>query len=402
MINFSQVFQVTRIHGFWLLVLAVFMLGVAFSLTHPFMSLFAMNEVKMTSFQFGTYIVVSAVSGIFASMLIGRMSDSGVNRKGLILVAIAAATINFIVFSQVRNFAGLILSSVLLMSIGWSAFSQIFAFARAKFEQEHVGDITLATNALRMFFSLAWVVGPILGAMVAGKHEYATLFLVTAGMFIVAGFCVSLISLKKAEAPVPVEKTLLLFYVRQRHIWASTVGLALMTLSSGLAMFTLPVYIVEDLRGSNTDVGILFGVAAALEMPLMLLMAFISKKVPKSRLMWIGALTSAAYFTWAANATHVWHMYPAQILTAVFVAIVMGIGISYFQDMLPGVPGVSTALYSNAFSVGQVLAGVVFAGLAPWVGYRGVLVSCVVFSSLAALLLFHYGHKNEALGQRAA
>ena len=44
-----------------------------------------------------------------------------------------------------------------------------------------------------------------------------------------------------------------------------------------------------------------------------------------------------------------------QIFLALFLTILLGLGISYFQDILPDFPGYASTLFANAMVIGQLL-----------------------------------------------
>jgi SET family sugar efflux transporter-like MFS transporter len=287
----------------------------------------------------------------------------------------------------------MLLTAVLLISIGSAAYAQMFAFVRAKFQLEYQGDLTLATNIVRMFFSFAWVAGPVLGAYLIGTYHFGPLFLTAAATFLLVAVLVVPIRFVRAP-PAPPEHTAVLPYLRQKHILASAAGFTFVSMGHNLALITFPVYIVETLGGTKIQLGILFGLAALLEIPLMIAAAIIVSRMPSSRLMWIGALLSALYFGYVSFVQEPWQLYPMQFLSAAVIAIFMGVGISYFQDMLPGVPGVATALHASTHTVGSVVSGVIFAAVAATFGYRGVFVASAILATIAAVLLFFFGSKT--------
>ncbi|STP79573.1 broad specificity sugar efflux system [Escherichia coli] len=47
-----------------------------------------------------------------------------------------------------------------------------------------------------------------------------------------------------------------------------------------------------------------------------------------------------------------------QLFNAVFIGIVAGIGMLWFQDLMPGRAGAATTLFTNSISTGVILAGV--------------------------------------------
>lgn len=60
-----------------------------------------------------------------------------------------------------------------------------------------------------------------------------------------------------------------------------------------------------------------------------------------------------------------------QLLNAVFIGIVAGIGMLYFQDLMPGRPGAATTLFTNSISTGVIgrgAAGCAGGELRSWLG----------------------------------
>ena len=46
-----------------------------------------------------------------------------------------------------------------------------------------------------------------------------------------------------------------------------------------------------------------------------------------------------------------------QLLNAIYIGIIAGIGMLYFQDLMPGQAGSATTLYANTSRVGWIIAG---------------------------------------------
>jgi SET family sugar efflux transporter-like MFS transporter len=367
----------------------VLALGLAHAFTVPFLSLFALNEAHFSSGELGVYLAASAVSGVVATTWLGRLSDLALSRKNALLLSLACAIAGHLAMCYLRGFAGLMLNALLLLSVGRAAFSQTFALARARFEVEVVRDITLATNTIRMFFSLGWVVGPALAAVFLARFGWNGLFLISAGTFA----AVALLTLAAREPSARVAaaggSTSVLRYVRRPPVAALIAGFGLLFLCSNLNVNVLPLLLVQTLGGAEMDVGGAFGLAAGLELPLMLGSALLVSRLGKGRLIISGALVYVLYFVALSLATQPLHVYLAQLLTAFVVSVIMGLGLSYFQDLLPGEPGVSTALYVNAMTVGSIVSGALFALLAAPLGSRGILAVCAGLCLIAFALLVY-------------
>jgi len=61
-----------------------------------------------------------------------------------------------------------------------------------------------------------------------------------------------------------------------------------------------------------------------------------------------------------------------QLFNAVFIGIIAGIGMIWFQDLMPGRPGAATTLFTNSISTGVILAGVLQGALAETFGHDAV------------------------------
>jgi SET family sugar efflux transporter-like MFS transporter len=379
--------------GFARLGAAALALGLAYSISAPFLSLFALDEAHLQPRELGLYMALSAVTGVLATTWLGKLSDRGLGRRRAMVLCLLCAALGHAAMSQLRGFGWLLLNTAILLAPGRASFSQTFSLARARFEGERVRDLTLATSTMRMFFSVAWVVGPALGALLVGRLHYSGLFLVSAAAY---GAIVLLVLPLDPPAPDPDQpqpRTAVLAYLRQGPTAALTVGFGLLFLCANLNTMVLPLYVVETLHGSQREIGWVFGLTAGLEIPLMVWTALIAARLGKGRMIVVGALLYGVYFLAMAAAQRPWQLYPAMGLNAVVVSIVMGLGMSYFQDLLPGEPGVSTALYASAMNVGSVLAGPAFAALAGPHGHRELLMACAA-SCLVGGALLAYGARR--------
>jgi SET family sugar efflux transporter-like MFS transporter len=131
----------------------------------------------------------------------------------------------------------------------------------------------------------------------------------------------------------------------------------------------LPLYTSTVLGGEVSDAGLILGLCAALEIPLMLGFGWLTTRFPLRPMILGGAVAAVAYFSVATAAGSVWVLMVAQLLNALFIAAVSGLGITYVQEMLPRQPGRGTTLFTNTFPIGAMLAGPLF-GVAQHFGFR--------------------------------
>jgi MFS transporter, SET family, sugar efflux transporter len=153
-----------------------------------------------------------------------------------------------------------------------------------------------------------------------------------------------------------------------------------------LAVQALPLFIDRDLGGQASDAGLILGLCAALEIPLMLGLGALALRIPVRWVVLGGAAAGIVYYGLGAVTPAVWVLFVAQPINALYIAAVSGPGISYVQDMLPGQPGRASTLYSISFPFGSMLAGPLF-GLSQRFDYRLAFVFSAALCLTAVLLL---------------
>ena len=109
---------------------------------------------------------------------------------------------------------------------------------------------------------------------------------------------------------------------------------------------------------------------------------------PLHRLIVAGGGFGIAYCLATSMATSVWHVAAAQVLHAFYVCAIGGLGISYFQELMPAALGRSTTLFTNAGRLAGMLSGLLF-GFVQVLGYRSAymisLLLCVTGTALLAV-----------------
>jgi SET family sugar efflux transporter-like MFS transporter len=172
----------------------------------------------------------------------------------------------------------------------------------------------------------------------------------------------------------------------RRVIFLTVAAFALMQCASGLGVQAMSLFVTTDLGGGIGSAGVILGVCAGLEIPLMLGFGYLSTRVPLRRLVLAGPLFSVAYTLSVAASTHVWQVAAAQLFAACTVSVVQGLGVSYVQEMLPRHPGRASTLFTNAFPAGQMMAGPIL-GVAQHVGYRAAYLSAAGLALIAFAVL---------------
>jgi SET family sugar efflux transporter-like MFS transporter len=136
--------------------------------------------------------------------------------------------------------------------------------------------------------------------------------------------------------------------------------------------------------------GITLGTAAALEVPALLLLGRLHRRLSSSTLITTGCLAGIAYYAAMTTTPGLALLLGLQVLNAWFFAVVAGVGLTVFQEVVPR-PGLAAGLYTNTRRVGAIVSGpVIGLGSSSRLGYSGVFAVCAALTT-AALLLTRVG-----------
>ena len=252
-------------------------------------------------------------------------------------------------------------------------------------------------SVLRVSFSLAWTIGPAIGAAVMIHFSYRGIFLAAAALFLLFLIGVVRFVPHRPHPPVaqqtqrePLQKVL-----RRPVILAHFIGFVLIFAAFTMNMMNLPLLVTQQLGGTERDVGVIFGIAPVVEMPLMIWFGRLAARGHQVALIRFGVFVGACYFFALTFVGAPWHVYPMQILSAASIAVTTNVAITFFQDLVPGQTGVATSIYSNSFSTGSLLGYFAFGVLVDAVGHRGVFWACVALSLVTLTIFMAYRHSHE-------
>jgi MFS family permease len=151
-----------------------FVLGLTSAFIAPFGSLWATQEIGMSSQMLGLFMTINSLSAILISTFIGRWSDSHLTRRSLLCVGACGGALAKVGYAFVRDPIGLTLIGSSALALASMNFAQLFAHVLEELGRpEHAGaDAPFLMGVLRAFYALAWMVGPLLGAWIKGQLGY--------------------------------------------------------------------------------------------------------------------------------------------------------------------------------------------------------------------------------------
>ncbi|AOF00161.1 MULTISPECIES: sugar efflux transporter [Serratia] len=363
-----------------------FLTGIAGALQTPTLSLFLETEVKVRPALVGLFFTGSAVIGILVSQFLAGRSDKKGDRKSLIFLCCMLGALGFTLFAWSRNYYLLLLVGVLLTSFGSTANPQMFALAREHADRSG-REAVMFTSIMRAQVSLAWVIGPPIAFALALGFGFKTLYLAGAAAFVLCGLLVwqRLPSMPKAvaagaplAAPRQHRRDSLLLFAACTLMWTA----------NSMYLITMPLYVVHELRLPERLAGILMGAAAGLEIPIMLLAGLAAKRCGKRFLMRVAVVAGVLFYAGLLFITGSGQLIALQLLNAAFIGVLAGIGMLYFQDLMPGQAGTATTLFTNTIRVGWIIAGALAGAVAEIWRYHAVFYAALAMAAGATLCLW--------------
>lgn len=281
----------------------------------------------------GFFFTGNAIMGILVSQFLARHSDKQGNRKLLILLCCLFGVMACTLFAWNRNYFILLSTGILLSSFASTANPQMFA--------------------------LAWVIGPPLAYELAMGFSFKVMYLTAAIAFVLCGLIVWLFlpsiqkSIPATTRPVDMSTT----SHSRRDTWLLFVVCTMMWGANNLYIINMPLFIIDELHFTDRLAGEMIGIAAGLEIPAMLIAGYFIKRIGKRFLMLIAIVSGICFYASVLMATTPTVELELQILNAIFLGILCGIGMLYFQDLIPEKIGFATTLYANTSRVGWIIAG---------------------------------------------
>ncbi|EIA0182865.1 sugar efflux transporter SetB [Escherichia coli] len=367
--------------------IVAFLTGIAGALQTPTLSIFLTDEVHARPAMVGFFFTGSAVIGILVSQFLAGRSDKRGDRKSLIVFCCLLGVLACTLFAWNRNYFVLLFVGVFLSSFGSTANPQMFALAR-----EHADktgrEAVMFSSFLRAQVSLAWVIGPPLAYALAMGFSFTVMYLSAAVAFIVCGVMVWLflplmqkelpLATGTVEAPRRNRRDTLLLFVICTLMWGS----------NSLYIINMPLFIINELHLPEKLAGVMMGTAAGLEIPTMLIAGYFAKRLGKRFLMRVAAVGGVCFYAGMLMAHSPAILLGLQLLNAIFIGILGGIGMLYFQDLMPGQAGSATTLYTNTSRVGWIIAGSVAGIVAEIWNYHAVFwfAMVMIIATLFCLL----------------
>lgn len=374
--------------------------GLQFSFLSPALALILVSLYHATPVEVGWVLAIYNAAGFVAALWIPARAD----RRGEYLPSLlVAAGMTVALAAALALATSLPLAVVALVVFGAPAgvgSSLLFAHLRA------TGAGPRDVINTRAVFSFAWVAGPPVATALMGWFGNASV-LPAIGVIAVANVVTTVamnVKAKRTARAEPDPETAAAAPrtsgVARGRVAVIVVAFVLAQATNAAAVAVMTLFVTEALRLPVWWAGIALGAAAALEIPALMSLGRLSTRFPLTGLMVVGCVAGVAYYAGMVLVTEPIALIALQALNAIFFAAVAGVGLTLFQELIPG-PGMATGLNTNTRRIGTIVAGPII-GLAagPW-GYHGVYVACAALTVVAGVAIGLAGRRPGASGPAA-
>ncbi|HVD89606.1 MAG TPA: MFS transporter, partial [Jatrophihabitantaceae bacterium] len=260
----------------------------------------------------------------------------------------------------------------------------------------------------RAIVSVAWVAGPPLATFIIGWFGNRAILVAIAAVAVLnIATTAAMISHRTAAAraaaaardpsPTPAAATSDESPVSRAGMVLILAAFVLLQATNATGMTIMTVYVTETLHLDVIWAGIALGVAAALEVPALLLIGRLSERYSYLGLIATSCLAGIAYYLGLAFVTGPILLIGLQLLNAWSFAGIAGIGLPLFQQMIPR-PGLSTGLYMNTRRLGSIVAGPIIAiGSLTAFGQRGIFLTSAALTLIGLLIIAIASRTNKAV-----
>lgn len=371
--------------------------GTQFAVLSPVLALLLVGLYGATPAEVGGVIAVYNAAGFAVQLAVPRYADRRRDYLRPLLVAGLCTLALTGVLAWATSLAPVVLGLMLLGAPAGTGMSLLWAHLR------HSGASQAAVMNLRAIVSFAWVAGPPLATLVMAAFGGRAV-LVPLAVVAVANIATSAALLarhRRADGDAPAAPPPGASGWSRRGI-AAVVGAFVLLQATNTAVVAVLALAVTQQWGLDVWwAGLALGLAAALEIPGLVLVGRLVGRVSTTTLLAAGCVAGVAYYAGMAAASGPVALLALQVLNAAFYAVVAGVGLTWFQEVIPGASR-ATSLYANASRVAAIAAGPLIGVAGLGSGYRGVFAASAAVTAGALALIVGVGAMGRPGRYRAA
>ncbi|ODS04908.1 sugar efflux transporter [Vibrio scophthalmi] len=365
--------------------------ALSFAFMLPVMSLFLITELNTPPAYLGIYTTLTSIITIMVSQKLTGLIDRGVSSKHLFCFALCGIIVSAIGFSYAENFWHALLIGCTVMPIASSAIPLILTMVRNYADASGQNSAKI-NSQMRSSVSLLWIFGPPLAFISVDKFGFTTNYYLSISFALLVLLIVTL-TLKTPTTNRSNQKNTANTSL-PKQVWFLALIVLLANIGNSTYINGMPLLVTRELNLPTSYPGFLFGLTAAVEIPVMIMAVNWAERWGKPAIIRWGFLSAILFYIGMLHAQTMPVLLALQILNGIFFGIFVGLGVTIMQDYAPSSIGKASAIYTNAMLVGTMIGTSSMGIISQYFGFRMILFSSLVAISCALIALTGFILKN--------
>jgi predicted MFS family arabinose efflux permease len=360
----------------------------------PYFSTLAVNTFGFGDRGYAILLALASLVSVSASVIGGIRADQTANRRRVTLTSVATLLLGTGLMTVTPGPMVFALTAAVLIPISSITFGQVFALARLAATNHPADQRDGIMAVIRALFALPFIVVlPLWSVAFAAGASVSLIFPV--GLLLTAVMMLAVVRLWPADGsalwddrPSGLSFRAALAEIGRPRIAARVVALGAVFSASTVYMAIISLIMTPEIGRGTQDVALYVGLVAGLEVPFMLMIPSLTRGIPRTRLIFIGAALyciHVALLPVLAGSAFVWLLV---LPAAIGGAVTLTVPIAYLQDLLADRPGAGASLMALQRLAGDVIAATCFALGTSLAGYGTVALLGVTASLVGAAALW--------------
>jgi MFS family permease len=375
--------------------LAIFAYGFAGAATSPYQSVIGIRELGLSNGIYSALIFAAAAVNVIVSILVGNLADRLGEYRSMMLSVAVFGVLGYGAVYLFPHQATFVLSGLFLLPVYNALNSLLFANVRASTRDMPRHEVATVNSGVRAMISLSWVLVPgITGALLSHATTMLPAYLFACLACVV---CLGLIVIflprqNGTDKAASHHLTYLaaLAEVVSPKVFIRLVALALICSTLHVSAAVLPLIVTGAAHGTVTDIGVLVGIVALLEVVFILVWGRIQRSMSHVTALAIGTLLYVVYLALLGFASTPWHVYALTLISGAGAAALISIPITYLQDLIAERPGLGSALISVNIFMSAGLSALLFAVGTGISSYSGTALIGAAAGTLGMCMLLFF------------
>ena len=360
----------------------------------PYFSTLAVNAYGFGDRGFAVLLALATLVSVSASVAGGIRADQTAQRRQVTLSAVGSLVLGMGLMTLAPGPWVFALMAAVLLPLGSVTFGQVFALARLAATRHAESERDGIMAVIRALFALPFVVVLPLWAVAFGQGVAVTAIfpvaLVMAGgmLLVVQRYWPKDGATAWTDRPSGLSFAAALAEMGRPPLALRVLALGAVHAASTVYMAVLALVMVPEIGRGAADVALYAGLVAGLEVPFMLMLPVLTRRMDRTVLIIAGAALYAMHVVLLpvlAGSGLVWMLV---LPAAMGGAVTLTVPIAYLQDLLADRPGAGASLMAVQRLAGDVMAALCFALGTALAGYGAVALLGVMVSLTGAASLW--------------